>query len=166
MKIGKVQRPEPPAIPHGEPMILFKVASHTLAIAAQAVAEIRNTGGTKPVSVAGVSKVQHVLTREQKSYYIVDAGTHLGVPSSRPTRLLLLREAIVGLSVESIEGMAEVITVHKLPRAFQGAERTWYRGLAIVGTRVVPVISPETLLSQLEWAALRNGKSTAAPATA
>jgi chemotaxis signal transduction protein len=165
VKIGRVERPKPRAIPHGEMMILFNVAAHTLAIAAQAVEEIRNTGGMNSLSVPGVSKVRQVLTREQKTHYIVDAGAHLGVRSSRPTRLLLLREAILGLSVDSIEGMAEVITVHKLPRAFQGAERSWYRGLAIVGRQVVPVINPETLLTQLEWAALRNSTQYAVPST-
>jgi hypothetical protein len=75
----------------------------------------------------------------------------------------LLREAILGLSVDSIKGMAEVITVHKLPQAFRGAERSWYRGLAIVGTQVAPVINPEALLTQLEWAALRNSTQYPVP---
>jgi chemotaxis signal transduction protein len=166
VKIGKLQRPKPRPIPRGEALILFNVASHRLAISAQAVEEIRETSDTHPLRVAGVSTVRQVLKREGKTYYIVDAGTHLGVPASRPTRLLLLREAAIGLNVDSIERMAEVITVQKLPSAFQGAERTWYRGLAIVGTQVVPVINPETLLTQMEMAAQNGGQNLAAPATA
>ena len=165
MKIGKTHRREPRPIPRGEPVILFKVGAYTLAMAAQAVEEIRELSDTRPLTVAGVSKVRHIFKRGGKNYFIVDAGAHLAVPASRPTRLLLLREAILGLSVESVAGMAEVITLHKLPRAFQGAERSWYRGVAVVGTQAVPVINPETLLTQLEWAALRNSTQSPVPST-
>jgi chemotaxis signal transduction protein len=166
VKIGKLERRKPRPAPHGEMMILFKVSSHTLAIAAQAVEEIRNHIETQPLGLAGGGKVRHVFKREGKTYYIVDAGAHLRVGASRPTRLMLLREATVGLSVDSIAGMAEVRTVQKLPRAFQGAECTWYRGLAIVGPQVVPVINPQTLLTEVELAELGGGKSIAGAATA
>lgn len=163
MKIGKLRRPEPRPAPPGEPLILCNVGPHTIAISAKAVEEIREIRDARPFAVAGVSKVGLTFKWEGKRYFIVDAGMHLGVSASGPKRLLLLRDAILGLSVDSIAGMAEVVAIHRLPRAFQGAERSWYRGLAVVGTQAVPVINPETLLTQLEWAALRNGMQYSVP---
>jgi hypothetical protein len=32
-----------------------------------------------------------------------------------------------------------------LPRAFQGAERAWYCGIALEAESVIPIVDPETL---------------------
>jgi chemotaxis protein histidine kinase CheA len=165
MKIGKLRRPEPRPAPPGEPLILCNVGPHTIAVSAKAVEEIRELKDARPLAVAGVSKVRLTFKWERKLYFIVDAGMHLGVTASGPKRLLLLRDAILGLSVDSIAGMAQVVGVHRLPRAFQGAECSWYRGLAVVGTQAVPVINPETLLTQVEWVALRNSTQCPVPST-
>jgi chemotaxis protein histidine kinase CheA len=161
VKIGKLQRPEPRPAPRGEPLILCNVGPHTIAISAQTVEEIREIRDARAFAVAGVNKVRLTFKWEGKRYFIVDAGMHLGVSASGPKRLLLLRDAVLGLSVDAIAGMEEVLAVQKVPRAFQGAERSWYRGLAVVGTQAVPVINPETLLTQVEWVALRSAGSVA-----
>jgi chemotaxis signal transduction protein len=166
MKIGRIERPKPQPLRRGEAMILFTVASYVLAISARAVEEIREAGETRRFGAAGISKVRQVLKRERKTYYVVDANAHLQLLPTQPTRLLLLHGTGVALSVDSIEGMAEVATVHPLPLAFHGAERTWYRGMVIVGKQVAPVINPQTLLTQSELAALRNEQSLSEPATA
>jgi chemotaxis signal transduction protein len=166
VKIGRIERPKPQPARRGEAMILFTVASYVLAISARAVEEIRDTSETRKCAATGPNQVRQVLKREGKTYFVVDASAHLRLLASQPTRLLLLRGAGVALGVDSIEGMAEVATIHPLPLAFQGAERTWYCGMVIVGKNAAPVINPQTLLTQTELAALRNEQSLSAAATA
>ena len=56
--------------------------------------------------------------------------------------------------VDSIERMADVATIHPLPRGFQGQERKWYRGLTYLEDRVIPVINPGGFLTVEEFARL------------
>ena len=141
-------------------MILFSVASQKLAIAAQEVEEIRNTDGLcslhQGMGPDKVGKVKQVLERDDKFYFVVDANLHLRMLSSRPARLLLMRDADLALSVDAIDRMAEVTVLHPLPRAFRGEERNWYRGLVLIGEDVVPVLNPAVLLSKSELAALQT----------
>lgn len=162
MKIGKIERPKPKPARRGEAMILFTVASYVLAISAQAVEEIRDSGEMRRFGASKLSKVRQVFEREAKTYFVVDASAHLQLLATQPTRLLLLRGGCVALSVDSIEGMAEVATIHPLPLAFQGVERMWYCGMVIAGKQVAAVINPQTLLTQTELAALCNEQSLSA----
>jgi len=173
MKLGRIEKRKLKTR-RSEAVILFSVASQRLAIAAQAVEEIRNTDGLRPlqhgITLGKVSKVKQVLERDDKFYFVVDANLHLRMLSSRPARLLLMRDADLALSVDAIDRMAEVTVLHPLPRAFRGEERNWYRGLVLIGEDVVPVLNPAVLLSKSELAALQTmlpkSKSVAAKGAA
>jgi chemotaxis signal transduction protein len=142
-----------------EGMILFTVGPTTFAIAAGAVEEIRNMESLAPFAppfkLRSLARVKHTLERGRKTYFVVDAAAQFGIGSSRDTRLLLLRHAPVAVQVENVARMAEIATLHALPRAFTGDERRWYRGLAQVGEDVVPVVDPEAFLTAAELALLR-----------
>jgi chemotaxis signal transduction protein len=140
---------------HGEPVILFAVGEHTFAAPANEVDEIRDLQGLLSISNAtqrtSVSKVKSILERSNKTYYVVDAGQHLGqLPSSKASRLMVLRSHPVAVLVDSIDRMAEIQNVLPLPRAFSGKERSWYVGLALMGESVVPVVSMSAFLSPAE----------------
>jgi chemotaxis signal transduction protein len=144
----------------GEAMILFAVAGNTFAIAATAVDEIRNLDGLRPRAYSQamrVAKVRHLLHRDSKTYYVVDANTHLNMLPSKPTRLLVLRDCNIAVLVDRIDRMAEINAIYALPRAFAGDERRWYRGLALMNaegrldnTDVVPVVNPQAFLTAAE----------------
>jgi chemotaxis signal transduction protein len=140
---------------HSEAMILFGVGDVTFAIAANAVEEIRNADGLRPLPQGKVAKVQHWLERGGKAYYVVDAGCHFRMLPMPANRVLILRRGNLALLVQSIDLMKEVSAIYALPPAFCGEERQWYRGLAAMPgaggeTEVIPVVNPETLLSEAE----------------
>ena len=155
MKLGRIERRKTRSR-RSEAVILFTVGPHNFAIAAQAVEEIRSNDGIVAFShgFGRVQKVRHYLHRDGKNYFVVDANVHLHMLSSKCTRLLLLRDHPVALTAGHIERMAEITTLHPLPRAFSGEERKWYRGLALIGEDVVPVLEPAALLYGAELAAL------------
>ncbi|MGH8277166.1 MAG: chemotaxis protein CheW [Steroidobacteraceae bacterium] len=135
---------------HSEAVILFTVAEHAFAISAQSVEEIRNLDGLlilpHGIAKGSISKVQQALERETKTYFVVEGNLHFHLKGSHANRLLLLRDAPVALSVDAVNRMAEIVQLHPLPRAFQGEERAWYRGLALLGDEVVPLLNPAALL--------------------
>lgn len=155
MRIGRLEGKRKPAH-HGEPVILFAAGDYTFACPAAAVDEIRALDGLEPVSVgfaqSRLSRVKFTLRRDGKTYYIVDANLHFRIPASRAARLVLLRDARVGVLVDSIDRMAEIAAVHPLPRAFRGEERQWFSGLAMIGDNVVPVVNPAAFLTKAELA--------------
>jgi len=157
MKLGRIEKKKP-RTRRSEAVILFAVASARFAIAAQAVEEIRNLEGLRPFGsgFARGSKVRCLFERGERVYFVVDANLHLRMLSSHATRLLLLRDSAVALSVDSIDRMAEITALNPLPRAFQGEERNWYRGLALIGDDVVPVLEPAALLGKSELATLQS----------
>ena len=142
-----------------EAVILFTVGGHRFAIAAGAVEEIRTMDGTQALPAgpgARLSKVKRVLEREQREYYVVDANAHFHIRASQATRVLLLRRSSTAVSVDGIERMTEIEALLSLPRAFQGDERRWYRGLALVDEQVVPVVNAGSFLSRAELALLHG----------
>jgi len=155
VKLGRIERRKSRSR-HAEAVILFSVGPHKFAIAAQAVEEIRSNDGIVALSqgIGRVQKVRHYLHREGKNYFVVDANVHLHMLSSKSTRLLLLRDHPVALTAGHIDRMAEISMLHPLPRAFTGEERKWYRGLALIGEDVVPVLEPAAFLYGAELAAL------------
>jgi chemotaxis signal transduction protein len=140
---------------HPEPIILFAVANQMFAIAADAVQEIRSTDSLAGAAIAldqqELSKVRHMVERGHHTYFIVNAGRHFGLPVSRPTLVLIMRQLRVAVLVDRIERMEEIWTVHPLPRAFTGEERRWYRGLTYLDDHVIPVISPFGFLTKDEF---------------
>lgn len=138
-----------------EPVILFTVAYQTFAIAADAVQEIRSTdsfaGAAVEFEQSEVRKVRHTVERARRTYYVVNAGMHFGLPVTRPTLVLILRQIRAAILVDRIERMTEISTVHPLPRGFAGEERRWYRGLAYLDDTVFPVIQPSGFLTADEF---------------
>ena len=124
--------------------------------------EIRSTdslaGAAAEIEVPGVQKVRHTIERSRKTYYVINACVHFGLPISRPTLVLVLRDAPAAVLIDCIEEMAEISTLHALPRAFCGAERQWYRGLAVLGERVVPVVHSGGFLSSQELSLLEAAR--------
>jgi chemotaxis signal transduction protein len=141
-----------------ETVILFSAGGAHFAIAAPAVEEIRDTAGLKSfVSYAfqdRFAKIKHTLERQGKTAFVVDACAHFRIPEKQPARVMILRHAPAALAVESIDGMKEIYAIHKLPDAFIGEERNWYRGLTLIEGRIVPVVRPEAFLSKAEAALL------------
>jgi chemotaxis signal transduction protein len=138
-----------------EPMILFVVANRMFAISAESVQEIRSTdslaGSANEIEQAEISKVRHTFERNHQIYYVVNAGAHFGLPITRPTLVLILRKLRVAVLVDRIERMAEISAIHRLPRAFSGDERRWYRGLTYVDDHLMPVIQPSGFLTADEF---------------
>ena len=150
-----------------EAVILFTVGATSFAIAAGAVEEIRGLEGLAPFAppfkLRSLARVKHTLGRGKKTYFVVDAAAQFGIAAARDTRLLLLRHAAVAVQVENVARMAEIATLHALPRAFTGDERRWYRGLAQVGDDVLPVVAPEAFLTAAEISLLHaSGAQNAA----
>ncbi|MGH9738112.1 MAG: chemotaxis protein CheW [Candidatus Acidiferrales bacterium] len=141
-----------------ETVVLFMVAQQMFAIAADAVQEIRNTdslaGSAIELDQIEIGKVRHTVARGRRTYFVVNAGMHFGLPVTRPTLVLILRKLRVALLIDGIERMAEMSSIHPLPLALAGDERRWYRGLAQVDDLVVPVIQPEGFLTQEEFRTL------------
>jgi chemotaxis signal transduction protein len=139
-----------------EPVILFAVGKTTFAIAASAVDEIRNLDGLVSCSMSSaylnLRKVKFTFERNRKNYLVVDANLHFHTPPTRATRILVLRNSSVAVLVDSIDRMCELTAVRKLPQAFTGEERSWYRGLTVVEDRLIPVINPQGFLSKAETA--------------
>jgi chemotaxis signal transduction protein len=141
-----------------EAVILFCIGNQTFAIAAEAVQEIRSTdslaGAAVEIEQADVPKVRHQVERGHRTYYVVSGCAHFGLRVTRPTLVLILRQIRAAVLVDSIERMAEIPNVYTLPQGFQGDERQWYRGLAYLEDRVIPVINPAGFLTAEEFGRL------------
>jgi chemotaxis signal transduction protein len=149
-----------------ETVILFFVANQMFAVAANSVQEIRSTdslaGAANEIKMPELPKVRHTIERGGRTYYVVNAGAHFGLPVTRPALVLILRQLRAALLVDRIERMAEVSAVYPLPRAFTGAECRWYRGLAYLDDVVIPVVDPTGLLTAEEFHLLDHAEKAAA----
>jgi chemotaxis signal transduction protein len=143
-----------PRLRRPEQVILFLVSGQTFAIAADAVKEIRSTdslGAAIEFGNSEVPKVRHVIERGHRMCYVVNGCAHFRLPVSRPALALVLRQFRVAFLVDSVERMAEIPAVYALPLAFSGEERTWYRGLAYLEDRVIPVVQPSGFLTREQF---------------
>jgi chemotaxis signal transduction protein len=143
-------------------VILFSLGSLTFAVAAEAVDEIRNLDGLVEHEHVGhnrVSKVKYTLDRQQRTYFVIDACAQFRMQPGKPTRVLLMRHIPVGVLVDGIDHMQEISWINDLPVAFSGEERNWYRGLAIIKGKVVPLVRQECFLSKAEATVLTAGLS-------
>jgi chemotaxis signal transduction protein len=149
-----------------ETVVLFFVANQMFAIAADNVQEIRSTdslaGSANEIESPELPKVRHTIERGRRTYYVVNAGTHFGLPVTRPALVLILRQFRAALLVDRIDRMAEVPAVHPLPLAFAGDERRWYRGLAYLDDSVIPVVEPTGFLTPEEFQRLDRASAAAA----
>ncbi len=153
-----------------ETVVLFAVANQMFAIAADAVQEIRSTDslGASAIEIEQleIGKVRHTVQRGGRAYFVVNAGMHFGLPVTRPTLVLILRQRRVAVLIDRIERMAEISDVHPLPLAFSGDERRWYCGLAHVDDLVIPVVQPDGFLTDDEFRTLdlaANGSASRPP---
>ena len=150
-----------------EAVILFYVANQMFAIAAGSVQEIRSTdglaGAANEIDQQVVPKVRHILEWSRRTYYVVNAGAHFGLPVSRPTLVLILRRMRIAVLVDRIDRMTEIPAVYPLPQAFSGKERRWYRGLAYIDDSVIPVVEPTGFLSADELGALDRAIKPSTP---
>lgn len=139
---------------HTEAAILFTVGPYKFAIAASEVDEIRDMHGLTPVVLSNapnaVRKVRYLLRRDRRTYHVVDAGLHFHLPPSNVSRIMVLRGGLVALTADSIDKMTELTAIAPLPRAFQGEERKWFRGVALIENAVVPVVNAKAVLSNVE----------------
>jgi chemotaxis signal transduction protein len=151
--VAKTRRSRAP-----EAVILFCIGNQTFAIAAEAVQEIRSTdslaGAAVEIEQADVPKVRHLVERGHRTYYVLSGCAHFGLRVTRPTLVLILRQIRAAVLVDSIERMAEIPNVYALPQGFQGDERQWYRGLAYLEDRVIPIINPTGFLTAEEFGRL------------
>ncbi len=154
----KKQSPVPRA---QEGVILFTVGEFKFAVAAGAVKEIRGMEGLHAFTLGGISarigKLKYTLERDGATYFVVDAGVHFNLPASSPARVMVLRNSTTAVLVDSTDRMTEISVLHALPRAFRSDERDWYRGLAVVGGEVVPVVNTGAFLSKNEQEILGAG---------
>ena len=148
-----------------EPIILFSLGRQLLAIAADAVQEIRSTdsiaGSATEISPSAVPKVRHMFERENRQYFLVNACAHFRLPVTRPTLVLILRQIRVAVLIDRIDRMAEIGAIFALPRFLTGEETIWYRGLAYLSDRVIPVVDPRGFLTAAEFEVL--DRTAAAP---
>ncbi len=155
MKIASHDKARPRRGKNSEQVILFTAGHRTFAIAAESVQEIRSTDslGSSAIELeqAYVPKVKHTVERSGRNYFIVNACAHFGLRVTRPTLVLILRKIRAAVLVDGIERMEELNTIHPLPKAFRGEERTWYRGLAYLEDNVIPVINPAGFLTAAEF---------------
>ena len=133
MRAGRLKHQRPSA-PAAEAVILFRVGSHRMAIGAGAVQKIRKDRGLLPAEIGCAT--------------IVSAHGLFGIPPGSGARLLVLRRGGVAVRVDRVERMIETGEVRPLPRAFQGSERAWYRGLALAEDAVLPLVNPESFERQ------------------
>ncbi len=147
-----------------EAIIAFTVAGFNLAISAAAVSEIRGLEGLRSFSPGREydcpDSVRYTMHRNGALYFVVDAARQFHLPpsvaKSQPSRVMILRLAATAVLVDSTDRMAEISVLHALPQAFSGEERKWYRGLAMFGDDVVPVVNHLSFLSGSNLAALRS----------
>ena len=135
-------------------MIVFSIGGVTFAIGANAVDEIRELAGIRALSSGvphqKVAKVRHTLVRQGRRYFVVDGGAHFQTPLRHPARLMVMRHSSAAVIVDGIDRMQEIHSIQELPEAFSGEERRWYRGLALIKGKVVPVVHAEAFLTRAE----------------
>jgi len=155
MRIASHDSAKPRRHRSSEDMILFAVGRQMFLVAAESVQEIRSTDGLASaaleIELPDFPKVTHFFERRHHNWFIVNACAHFRLPVSRPTLVLILRQARAALLVDHIVRMAEVPAVHPLPHAYSGDERRWYRGLAYLEDQVIPVLDPVGVLTRDEF---------------
>jgi len=121
----------------GEPALVFRTGGHRFVISSAEIAEVRDlqagTSGALP---------QWVIARGAAGMLRVVSADHIfGLRSAAQQQLLVLAHRGVAVGIERIENVTELHEIVALPRAFHGPERRWYRGLALLEGKIVPVVN-------------------------
>jgi chemotaxis signal transduction protein len=137
-----------------EQIILFRVSDQLFAVSSASVQEVRSvdslSGSATEITVPGLSKVRHIVHRNEQSLYVVNGGMHFGLPPTPGALVFILRGTRTALLVDGIEKMTAMTRLQALPHSFCNEERLWYRGLTALDQNIVPVVNPEGFLSQEE----------------
>ncbi len=139
--------------PHArtEQIILFRCSTQVFAISSASVQEVRSVdslaGAPMEIEEPSLPKVRHVFRRGEQNLYVVNGALHFGLRPSPASLILLLRRARTALLIDGIEKMTTMTRLQALPAAFCHEERKWYRGLTVLDQSVIPVVSPEGLLT-------------------
>ena len=164
MKLFRNARKKP-EVRRGESAILFAIGGYSFLIAADQVEEIRELRGLQPVTAVtmrtSVAKIRNTVERAGQIYFVVEGSLHFHMKPSQPTRLMVLRHQPVAVTVDAIDRMTEIDRILPVPRAFTGPERQWYRGLALVNEKVVPVVDGSAFLNPAEQVIARTALSRA-----
>jgi chemotaxis signal transduction protein len=165
MTLGNQRGGKPGGRREPETVVLFSVENQMFAIAADNVQEIRSTdglaGSANEIENPELPKVRQSIERGRRTYYVVNAGAHFGLPVTRPSLVLILRQFRAALLVDRIDRMAEIPAVYPLPLGFTGDERRWYRGLAYLDDSVIPVVEPTGFLTPEEFQRLDRASAAA-----
>jgi len=155
----------PPHQPRTEQIILFRVSNQSFAISSASVQEVRsvdNIGGmAQDLPDSTIRKVRHSIRRGDRTLYIVNAALHFGLQPQPAALVFFLRRTRTALLVDGIEKMTTMSRLQALSLAFQGQERSWYRGLTAIDQTVIPVVQPEGFLSLQELTLLEAAQLAA-----
>ena len=66
-----------------------------------------------------VAKIKSTVEKAGLTYFVVDGSLHFQLMPSRPTRLMMLRNQPVAVTVESIDRMTEMGKYFRSPRLSQ-----------------------------------------------
>jgi len=156
---------ETPRHARTEQIILFRVSGQTFAISSAAVQEVRSVdniaGMARDLPESTVHKVRHSIRRGERTLYIVNAAAHFGLQPQPASLVFFLRRTRTALLVDGIEKMTTMTRLQALSLAFQGEERSWYRGLTALDQTVIPVVQPEGFLSLEELTLLEAAQLAA-----
>jgi chemotaxis signal transduction protein len=137
-----------------EQVVVFTIGACGFVISAASVQEIRSTdslgGAVMDLDRSSLRKVRHIVERDSRSCFVVSGCAHFHLPVTRPTSVLILRDVPVAVLVDRIEEMSEMRVILPLPLSFCGDERIWYRGLTVLGRKVLPVADPRGFLTEVE----------------
>jgi chemotaxis signal transduction protein len=151
--------------PRTEQIILFRVSGQTFAISSASVQEVRSVdniaGMARDLPESHLKKVRHSIRRGDRTLYIVNAAIHFGLQPQPASLVFFLRRTRTALLIDGIEKMTTMTRLQALSQAFQGDERSWYRGLTSLDQAVVPVVQPEGFLSLEELTLLETAQSSA-----
>src|SRR5215471_11479622 len=151
--------------PRTEQIILFRVSGQTFAISSASVQEVRSVdniaGMAQDLPDSTIRKVRHSIRRGDRTLYIVNAALHFGLQPEPAALVFFLRRTRTALLVDGIEKMATMSRLQALSQAFQGEERSWYRGLTAIEQTVIPVVQPEGFLSLEELTLLEAAQLAA-----
>jgi chemotaxis signal transduction protein len=120
----------------GEAAVIFRAGGHRFIISSAEIAEVRDL---QPGASGRLPQV--IATRDFRQLPVVSADSVFGGRSAPPLQLLALAHRGVAVVIERIEGVTELREMVALPRAFYGPERRWYRGLALLEGKILPVVN-------------------------
>jgi hypothetical protein len=106
----------------------------------------------------------HEIFRDQSppekrrgSLAILSAHEIFGVPAGLEPHLLVLNSGRAAFLVDRVERIVATGSPRPLPLAFQGEERVWFQGLAVIDGVIFPIVNPKVI----EREALTRASTTA-----